>query len=98
MSVRKRPCSDCPFRREGHIPLAPFDASQIATFVERSSQHAFACHASKRLDCAGAVSYRENVSQPGTHPTVFDSEDEIVAANKGNKRTTAGWSTWGVMT
>lgn len=96
MSVRKRPCSDCPFRREGHIPLAPFDASQIATFVERSAQHAFACHASKRLDCAGAVLYRENVERPGTHKTIFDSEEEIVAANDGNKRESAGWATWGV--
>lgn len=81
------PCSDCPFKRKGHIPLKKADADDIASFVE--SGNFFVCHNHESLDCAGAMEFKQ-----GGNKEVFGSRDEMVAAYPA--RAKSGWKTYGI--
>jgi hypothetical protein len=64
-----RPCGNCPFRREGGIPLHPTRIEQIAGNMLNVSGGSFPCHKTTGVDgrkckrgdqhCAGALIFAE---------------------------------------
>lgn len=56
-----RPCSDCPFRREGAIQLRPGRLDGIVARLMADDQAGFVCHEvlhskrRRRIQCAGAM-------------------------------------------
>lgn len=62
----KRPCANCPFRREGGIPLRPGRIREIAGMMLDSQGGSFPCHRTVDQDdreesseqhCAGALAF-----------------------------------------
>lgn len=59
MPIVKRPCSNCPFRRDGAgVELSPGRLEGIVAGLLRDDHQTFVCHKtldSQRMTCAGAV-------------------------------------------
>lgn len=59
MPITKRPCANCPFRRdEAAIQLEPGRVQGLVSELLTDDQHTFVCHKTldkERMTCAGAV-------------------------------------------
>jgi hypothetical protein len=59
MPITKRPCSNCPFRKDGAgVQLEPGRIQGIVSTLLEDDQQTFVCHktlATGRMTCAGAI-------------------------------------------
>lgn len=73
----KKPCGNCPFRKEGAIDLAPGRFQQIIVTLVSNDTQSFHCHKTVKRDddgesiehpglrfCAGAMIYLEKIARP----------------------------------
>ena len=67
MPITKRPCSNCPFRKDGAgIQLAPGRLEGIVSDLKADDQSTFVCHKTietGRMTCAGAVGVMAKLGQ-----------------------------------
>lgn len=89
MPITKRPCANCPFRRDGAgIPLEPGRVEGIVSDLLANDQQTFVCHKTldkERMTCAGAVGL---MSKLGRLPVIARiglacgviTKDDIVAS------------------
>ena len=71
MPITKRPCSNCPFRKdEAAIELRPGRLDAIVSDLKANDQQTFVCHKTlekERMTCAGAVAV---MSKMGRLPVI----------------------------
>jgi hypothetical protein len=67
MPITKRPCSNCPFRKDGAgIELNPGRLDQIVANLLADDSQTFVCHKTlekERLTCAGAVGVMQKLGR-----------------------------------
>lgn len=67
MPITKRPCENCPFRKDGAgIELRPGRLEGIIAHLKADDQQTFVCHKTlnkNRMTCAGAVGVMSKVGQ-----------------------------------
>lgn len=67
MSITKRPCTNCPFLKDGAgIELRPGRLERIVAGLKADDHETFLCHKTlhkKRMTCAGAVGFMSKVGQ-----------------------------------
>lgn len=67
MPITKRPCANCPFRKDGAgIELRPGRLEGIVAGLKADDHETFVCHKTlhkKRMTCAGAVGIMSKVGQ-----------------------------------
>jgi Family of unknown function (DUF6283) len=65
--ITKRPCSNCPFRKDGAgIELPPGRLVGIIAHLKADDQQTFVCHKTlnkNRMTCAGAVGAMSKIGQ-----------------------------------
>jgi len=65
--ITKRPCSNCPFRKDGAgIALEPGRLDAIVADLKANDQNTFVCHKTlhtERMTCAGAVAVMSKIGQ-----------------------------------
>lgn len=71
MPITKRPCANCPFRKDdAAIELRPGRLKSIVADLQADDQQTFVCHKSlsrERMTCAGAVGF---MSKTGRLPVI----------------------------
>lgn len=67
MSITKRPCANCPFRKDGAgIELRPGRLERIVADLKADDSQTFVCHKTlykERMTCAGAVGVMSKVGR-----------------------------------
>ena len=67
MPITKRPCSNCPFRKDGAgVELHPGRLDQIVADLLADDRQTFVCHKTletERLTCAGAVAVMQKLGR-----------------------------------
>ena len=67
MPITKRPCANCPFRKDGAgIELQPGRTEGIIAHLKADDRQTFVCHKTlnkNRMTCAGAVGVMSKVGQ-----------------------------------